>query len=81
MAFLIPIIGFVFFWEGLTTIIQILSKKLRNGKKVFLSAPYHHHLEALGWPEPKIVMRIWVISGVFSVFGIIIYLLDTTYVV
>jgi phospho-N-acetylmuramoyl-pentapeptide-transferase len=81
VAFLIPIIGFVFFWEGLTTIIQILSKKLRNGKKVFLSAPYHHHLEALGWPEPKIVMRIWVISGVFSVFGIIIYLLDTTYVV
>lgn len=78
VAFLIPIIGFIFFWEALSTILQIASKKIR-GKKIFLSAPFHHHLEALGWPEPKIVMRLWVISGMFAVLGIIIFLLDTTY--
>ena len=78
VVLLLPIIGFVFLWEALSTIIQILSKQLR-GKKVFLSAPWHHHLEAIGWPEPKIVMRLWVISGVFAVIGLMIFLLDTTY--
>lgn len=78
-VFLLPIIGFIFVWEALTTIIQIGSKKLRGGKKVFISAPWHHHLEAKGWPEPKIVMRLWVITGVFSVMGWLIFLLDKTY--
>lgn len=77
-VFILPIIGFVFVWEAVTTIVQIASKKFR-GKKVFLSAPWHHHLEAKGWPEPKIVMRLWVITGVFSVLGWLIFLLDKTY--
>lgn len=77
-VFLLPIIGFIFVWEAATVIIQITSKKLR-GKKVFLSAPWHHHLQAIGWPEPKIVMRLWVISGVFAVIGLIIFLLDNSY--
>ena len=77
-VFLLPIIGFIFVWEAFSTIIQIVSKKLR-GKKVFLAAPWHHHLEARGWPEPKIVMRLWVITGVFSVMGWLIFLLDKTY--
>lgn len=56
-ALVLPIIGFIFAIESISVIIQILSKKLRGGKKVFLSAPIHHHFEAKGWPEPKIVMR------------------------
>jgi len=56
-------------------IIQVLSTKLRH-RKVFLSAPWHHHLEAKGWTEAKIVMRLWVISSVFSLIGFIIYILD-----
>ena len=72
---LLPIIGFLFVVESFSVIIQILSKKIR-GKKVFLSTPIHHHLEAKGWPEPKIVMRFWVIAGVTAVVGFIISLVD-----
>lgn len=72
---LLPIIGFLFVLESLSVILQVLSKKIR-GKKIFLSAPLHHHLEAIGWPEPKIVMRFWVISAVTGVAGLIVALLD-----
>ena len=74
---LLPIIGFLFAVESVSVIIQIISKKLRK-KKVFLSAPLHHHLEAIGWPEPKIVMRFWVIAGVTAVVGFIISLMDVS---
>lgn len=77
-AFILPFIGLIFLIEALSTVIQILSKKLRKGKKVFLSAPIHHHFEAKGWPEPKIVMRSWLLSGVFSVIGLILFWLDKT---
>lgn len=40
------IISLIYIWEGISVILQITSKKLRRGKKVFLIAPYHHHLEA-----------------------------------
>lgn len=74
-ALYLPIIGIVFVIEALSTIIQMLSKKLRK-KKVFLSAPIHHHLEAIGWPEPKIVMRFWVISMVSAGLGVALVVLD-----
>lgn len=76
---LLPIIGCVFVFESLSVIIQVFSKKLRNGKKVFLSAPVHHHFEAIGWPESKIVMRFWVVSGIAATVGLIIFLLDKTF--
>lgn len=72
---LLPVIGLLFVVESLSVLIQILSKKIR-GKKVFLSTPIHHHLEAKGWSEPKIVMRFWVIAGVMAVVGLIISLVD-----
>ncbi|MFA6594427.1 MAG: phospho-N-acetylmuramoyl-pentapeptide-transferase [Candidatus Buchananbacteria bacterium] len=72
---LLPIIGFLFVVESLSVIIQLLSKKIR-GKKIFLSTPIHHHFEAKGWPEAKVVMRFWVISGVFAVVGLVVFLLD-----
>jgi len=73
---LLPIIGILFVVESLSVIIQVTSKKLRQGKKVFLSAPIHHHFEAIGWPEAKVVMRFWVIAGVASIIGLVIFLLD-----
>ena len=76
-AFILPFLGFIFVIEALSTIIQLVSKKLWN-KKVFKSAPIHHHFEAVGWPEPKIVMRFWVISGVMAAIGLTIFLLDKT---
>ncbi len=75
-ALLLPFIGFIFVVEALSFFIQVFSKKLRSGKKVFLSAPIHHHFEALGWSEPKIVMRFWLLSGISSVIGLVIFLLD-----
>jgi phospho-N-acetylmuramoyl-pentapeptide-transferase len=71
----LPIIGFVFVGETLSVIIQLTSKKLRNGKKVFLSAPIHHHFEAIGWPEYKVTMRFWLIGMVTAVVGVIIGIL------
>ncbi len=77
-ALILPVIGFIFVIESASVIIQVLSKKLRHGKKVFLSTPIHHHFEAKGWPEPKIVMRFWVIAGVTAAIGLVIFLLDKT---
>ncbi len=71
----LPVIGFVLVIESLSVIVQVASKKLR-GKKVFLSTPIHHHFEAIGWPEHKIVMRFWIISAVMAVIGVGIVLID-----
>jgi len=70
----LPIIAIILVLEGASTIIQIASKKFRGGKKVFLSAPIHHHYQALGWPETKVTMRFWVISAVAAVIGLVIAL-------
>lgn len=74
-ALLLPIIGLPFVIEALSVIIQTISKKVRK-KKVFISAPIHHHLEAKGWNEPKIVMRFWIIGGITSLIGLTLYLVD-----
>lgn len=74
-VFFLPIFGFILVLESASVIIQVLSKKIRK-KKVFQSAPIHHHFEAIGWPETKVVMRFWVISGVAITVGLILFLLD-----
>ncbi len=74
-ALILPVIGILFVLESLSVIVQVASKKIR-GKKVFLSAPIHHHFEATGWAEPTIVMRFWVIAWVAAVVGVVIALLD-----
>ncbi len=74
----LPLIAFIFILESLSVIIQLSSKKLRNGKKVFLSTPLHHHFEAIGWSESKIVMRAWLLSGILATLALIIYLFDKT---
>ncbi len=71
--FLLPIIGFVFVAEAGSSLIQILSKKLFH-RKIFLSAPVHHHLEAIGWPEVKVTMRFWVIGQVSGALGLMLAL-------
>lgn len=74
-ALVLPIIGFVFVVETLSVIIQLVSKKLRHGKKVFLSAPIHHHFEAIGWPETKVTMRFWIIGVITALTGVVIALI------
>jgi phospho-N-acetylmuramoyl-pentapeptide-transferase len=77
---LLPVIGAVFVAEAGSSLIQILSKKLRKGKKVFKIAPLHHHFEASGWPETKVTMRFWILGQVFGVIGIMIFLIGNQYV-
>lgn len=76
----LPVIGFILVVESASVIIQVVSKKLRNGKKVFRAAPIHHHFEAIGWPEPKIVMRFWIISCVMAVLGVVLFLIDRSFI-
>lgn len=68
------IISGVYVLEIASSLIQVVSKKLRNGKKVFRIAPFHHHLEALGWAEETVVMRFWLIGMVLSAVGLIVAL-------
>lgn len=71
----LPLLGFVFVVETLSVIIQLISKKF-FGRKVFLIAPLHHHFEKLGWPEPNVVMRFWIIGGFVACLGTMLALLQ-----
>ncbi len=65
------IIVLIYSLESGSAFIQIMSKKY-FGRKVFLAAPIHHHFEALGWPEPKIVMRAWVFTFLTAGIGLLV---------
>lgn len=71
--FLLPVIGLLFVVEAGSSLIQITSKKIFK-RKVFVSAPIHHHLEAKGWPEVKVTMRFWVIACVSGFVGFLLAL-------
>ena len=63
------IMGGVFVIETLSVVVQVASFKLR-GKRVFLMAPIHHHYELKGWPEPRIIVRFWIITVFLVLVGI-----------
>ena len=65
----LAIIGGLFVVEALSVIIQVLYYK-KTGKRVFLMAPIHHHFEHLGWKEPQIVIRFWIISLILALIGL-----------
>ncbi len=62
---LLALVGGVFVLENLSVLIQVVSFKTR-GKRVFKMAPLHHHYEKLGWSEPKIIVRFWIISALLA---------------
>ncbi len=68
------IIVFIYILESGSVAIQLLSKRF-FGQKVFLAAPLHHHFEAKGWPEPKIVMRAWIFTALTALIGVMIGIL------
>ncbi|TSC81830.1 MAG: hypothetical protein G01um101419_738 [Parcubacteria group bacterium Gr01-1014_19] len=78
---ILPFFASILVFESLSVIIQVVSKKLRNGKKVFLSAPIHHHFEALGWPETQVTMRFWIVSAILSALGLIIFFLERYFII
>ncbi len=73
-VFILPVIASVFVVEAGSSALQIFSKKVFK-RKIFLSAPIHHHLEAIGWPETKVTMRLWIIGAVSAALGMLIGLI------
>ncbi|MBZ5726928.1 MAG: phospho-N-acetylmuramoyl-pentapeptide-transferase [Acidobacteriia bacterium] len=67
---LLVFIGGVFVWEAVSVILQVGSYKLRHGKRIFKMAPLHHHFEALGWTESKIIVRFWIAGLVLALFAL-----------
>ena len=65
----LAIIGGLFVLEALSVIIQVFFYK-RTGKRVFKMAPIHHHFEQMGWSEPTVVIRFWIISFVLALAGL-----------
>jgi phospho-N-acetylmuramoyl-pentapeptide-transferase len=67
---LLVIVGGLFVLEAMSVIIQVLSFKLRGGKRVFKMAPLHHHFELLGWSETKVTVRFWIIAAIFALLSL-----------
>ena len=63
------IMGGVFVMETLSVIMQVVSFKL-TGKRIFRMAPLHHHYELKGWPEPRVIVRFWIITVMLVLFGL-----------
>jgi phospho-N-acetylmuramoyl-pentapeptide-transferase len=68
--FVLPLIGIVFVINALSDVIQITYFKITHGKRVFRMTPLHHHFELLGWPEPRVVTRLWLIGAAGAMLGI-----------
>lgn len=73
---LLPIIAFPLVITSASVIIQKLSRKLRNGKRVFKVAPLHHHFQAMEWSSEKVVMRYWIISLICALAGVIVAIIS-----
>ena len=67
--FILIIAGGIFVIEAFSVLLQIFSVRVFK-KKIFKAAPFHHHLQLLGWPESKIVIRLWITAVIFAVFAL-----------
>jgi len=67
---LLILIGGIFVMEAVSVIMQVGFFKATGGKRIFRMAPLHHHFELKGWPEPKIIVRFWIIAGLLSLIAI-----------
>lgn len=67
---LLGLVGGIFVAEALSVIMQVLSYRYRNKKRIFLCAPLHHHFEYQGWAETKVVIRFWIIGLLLGILGI-----------
>jgi phospho-N-acetylmuramoyl-pentapeptide-transferase len=67
---LLAIVGGIFVLETFSVIAQVGWFKLSGGKRIFRMAPIHHHFELKGWPEPKVIVRFWIISILLAMVAI-----------
>ncbi|HTC82432.1 MAG TPA: phospho-N-acetylmuramoyl-pentapeptide-transferase, partial [Acidimicrobiia bacterium] len=72
---LLPIMGGLFVLETLSVVIQVISFRGFN-RRVFRMAPIHHHFELAGWPEFTVIVRFWLICGLFVAFGLGLFYAD-----
>ena len=63
------VMGGVFVMETLSVIMQVASFKL-TGRRIFRMAPLHHHFELKGWPEPRVIVRFWIITVILVLIGL-----------
>jgi phospho-N-acetylmuramoyl-pentapeptide-transferase len=68
--FFLGLVGAIFVVEALSVILQVMSYRLRDKKRIFLCAPLHHHFEYKGWPESKVVIRFWIIGLLLALVGL-----------
>lgn len=66
------LVGLVFAAEILSVVAQLSSVKLRGGRRIFRATPIHHHFELLGWAEPTIVMRFWLVGAIAAACGVVV---------
>ncbi len=69
---LLPIVGGLFVLETLSVIAQVVSFRL-FGRRIFRMAPFHHHFELLGWPETTVIVRFWMLGGLFAALSLGIF--------
>ncbi|HEY4255444.1 MAG TPA: phospho-N-acetylmuramoyl-pentapeptide-transferase [Chlamydiales bacterium] len=67
---ILAIAGGIFVMEAMSVILQVLSYRYRNKKRIFLIAPLHHHFEYKGWPETKVVIRFWILGLLFAMMAV-----------
>jgi len=67
---LLVLVGGLFVVEALSVILQVGFFKVTNGRRIFRMAPIHHHFELKGWPEPKVIVRFWIIAIVLGILSL-----------
>ena len=67
---LLALVGGIFVVEALSVIFQVGFFKVTNGRRIFRMAPIHHHFELKGWPEPKVIVRFWIIAIILGLFAL-----------
>ena len=76
---LLPVLGGLFVLETVSVIVQVATFRLFGGRRVFRMAPIHHHFELGGWPETTVIIRLWMIHGLFVGVGLGLYYADAIY--
>jgi phospho-N-acetylmuramoyl-pentapeptide-transferase len=75
LQLLLPVIGGLFVIITLSVVVQVISYRV-FGRRVFLMAPLHHHFELLGWPETTVIVRFWILGGLFAALGLGLFYAD-----
>jgi phospho-N-acetylmuramoyl-pentapeptide-transferase len=74
---LLPIMGMLFVAETVSVILQVFVFRTQNGRRLFRMAPIHHHFELAGWPETRVIIRFWLLSGLTTGAGVGLFYWDS----